>query len=195
LKIGYYVQGTVDEAFVCGVVDRYCPHAKMQEGLKRGRSKETLRREIKKALTDLVNYKSCDYVVVLTDSDELNWQEVYKNEWEKVPEQYKHLTVFGVADRNIECWLALDHPALAQELGCSVAAIPLDNPSGFIKRKFGLTSRDAVNEGKRRIREFVTRAPFHSWLATDKSFEHFWNQIWMLSKHGDCLIPNERDEN
>ena len=49
---------------------------------------------------DLVGDKACDIVVVLTDADANPWLEVRKRESARIPEDYRHLTVFGVADRN-----------------------------------------------------------------------------------------------
>ncbi len=196
MKIGYYVQGTVDEAFVKGLAKRkgYRPDATMEQGKFRGRSGASLRREIRQALLDLKNNHSCDYLVVLTDADEANWRDVYNREWKKVPSECQHITVFGVANRNIECWLSIDRPALATELGCKAEDIPTDDPSGFVKRRFGTGARGQVrHEGKERIQNFVSEVSFYHWLRNCKSFEHFWDQIYKLSKQANCSIPNERE--
>lgn len=196
MKIGYYVQGTVDEAFVKGLAKRkrYCPDATMEQGRFRGRSGTSLRREIRQALLDLKEDKGCDYMVVLTDADDAEWRDIYNREWNKVPEDCKHITVFGVANRNIECWLSIDRPALAAELGCKAEDIPADNPSGFVKRKFGVGSRGTERQvGEKRIEKFVSEVSFYHWLRNCKSFEHFWDQIYTLSKQANCSIPNERE--
>lgn len=194
MKIGYYVQGTVDEAFVKGLSERYCPKAVLAKGKFRGASAPSLRRDLRIALLDLRNNHSCDYLVVLTDADDAEWHDIYKREWDKVPIDCKHITVFGVANRNIECWLSIDRSALAAELGCKAEDIPTDNPSGFVKRKFGVGSRGTERQaGKERIEKFVSEVSFYNWLQNCKSFEHFWDQIYTLSKQSDCTIPNERE--
>ena len=53
MKIGCYVQGAADEAFVHGLAERWCPDAELAEGKFRGSSRESFRREIEKALLDL----------------------------------------------------------------------------------------------------------------------------------------------
>lgn len=190
MKIGYFVQGKADEAFVKGLADKYCPEATLAPGKFRGSSGESLRRDIPNALKDLHDNHGCDYLVVLTDSDEAEWREVHKNEWARIPIELQHLTVFGVANRNIECWLALDRGALARELGCKPNDIPSDDPSGFVKKRFGVSSRGP--QGMERIQRFVGNSDIGKWLH-DKSFEHFWERIFQLSKHETCAIPNIRE--
>ena len=136
MKIGYCVQGVADEAVVRGLADRWCPGAELAAGTFRGSSGETLRREIRKALLDLKDSKACDALVVLTDADANRWRDVKRREWGKVPDDCRHLTLFGVADRNVECWLAADPGALAAELGCRAEEIPPDDPSAFVKQRF-----------------------------------------------------------
>ena len=195
MKIGYYVQGTADEAFVHGLAARWCPGAKMAMGKFRGESKTSFRREVKKALWDLRDDKQCDVLVVLTDSDVAPWREVKQREWNRVPPDCQHLCVFGVAGRNIECWLAIDRPALARELGCQPDEIPrVDDLSGFVKREFGLGKRDAARESaKKRVKEFVARAPLKSWIEQSKSFEDFYESARSLAARNRCDLPNERN--
>ncbi len=129
MRVGYYVQGAADEAFVWGLVERWCPDAETAEGKFRGSSRTSFRREIEKSLWDLRDDKQCDVLVVLTDSDVAPWREVRQREWGKVPEDCRHLCVYGVAERNIECWLAIDRTALARELKCEPREIPSGDPS------------------------------------------------------------------
>lgn len=190
MKIGYFVQGKADEAFVKGLAERYCPDATLALGKFRGSSGLSLRREIPKALKDLHDYQDCDYLVVLTDSDEAEWREVHKKEWARIPIELQHITVFGVANRNIECWLALDRDALATELDCKPSDIPGPNPSGFVKRQFGIQVRD--DAGSERIKRFVSSVVLFNWV-NDDSFGDFYDQIRRLSKRENCNIPNERE--
>ncbi len=190
MKIGYFVQGSADVAFVKGLADKCCPEATLAPGKFRGYSGESLRREIPNALKDLHDHHACDYLVVLTDSDEEEWRRVHKKEWERIPVELHHCTVFGVANRDIECWLALDRDALARELDCKPNDIPSPNPSGFVKRKFGIQKRD--DAGSERIKRFVSSVVLLKWVNGD-SFGDFYDQIRRLSKREGCDIPNERE--
>ena len=53
MKLGYYVQGGMDEAVVQGLANRWCPDSELAEGRFRGSSGESFRREIRKSLIDL----------------------------------------------------------------------------------------------------------------------------------------------
>lgn len=194
MKIGYYVQGSMDEAVVHGLAARWCPAAQLARGAFRGSSGISLRRELLKALRDLRDDKHCDVLVVLTDSDAAPWRDIKRNEWGKVPEDCQHLCVFGVAERNIECWLAADRGGLAQELGCDVAEIPPGDPSGFVKRRFGIERRDeARNLAKTRVEEFVARAELNVWIRESESFADFYGNAKALASRLKCQMPNERD--
>jgi hypothetical protein len=194
MRIGYYLQGSTDEALVCGLVDRWCPEADVTRGKVRGLSGESLRREMAKALWDLRDAKHCDVLVVLTDSDVATWREVKQREWNRVPADCQHLCVYGVAERNVECWLAADRNALAAELGCAPEEIPTADPSGFVKRRFGLGERDhAREEAKQRVRRFVAAAPLRSWIGNSESFEEFYRDARNLAVQGRCHVPNELD--
>jgi hypothetical protein len=191
MKIGYYVQGAADEAVVHGLAVRWCPAAELAPGKFRGRSGASFRREIAAALRDLRDDKHCDVLVVLTDSDVSSWRDVKRREWQRVPPDCQHLCVFGVAERNIECWLAADRGALATELACNAADVPSDVPSGFVKKKFGLGER---NEGRRqakeRIAKFVKKVSFRLWLEAE-SFEDFYRDTRTLAARTGCQLPNE----
>ncbi len=193
MRIGYHVQGAADEAFVSGLRDRWCPHAELAPGKFRGRSQTSLRRELKNALHDLRDHKGCDVLIVLTDSDSRSsWRDVKREDWARVPEDCHHMCVLGVAERNIECWLAIDRGALAKELECAPDDIPTDDPSGFVQRRFGLGNRDdAREEAKRRVSRFVARAPLKSWIDGSKSFEDFYRDAKTLGAQLPCDMPNE----
>ncbi len=102
------------------------------------------------------------------------------------------MCVLGVAERNIECWLAIDRGALAKELGCAPDDIPPGDPSGFVKRRFGLGKRDDAREdAKRRVSQFVACAPLKSWIKGSKSFEEFYGDAKDLGAQIHCNMPNE----
>lgn len=192
MKIGYFVQGSVDDAFVRGLVKRWCPVAQLEEGRYRGSTGDSLKREIKSTLTVLRDYKRCDAIIVLTDADVDRWQDVKRREWEKVPADYHHLVVFGVTDRNIECWLAIDRNALAKELQCAPDDIPKDDPSEFVQRKFGFGCREiSFEEAKQRVSDFVAGVTLKFWIDNSDSFEDFYKDARALSTQTNCSIPNE----
>lgn len=195
MKIGYYVQGDADEAVVWGLAKRWCPNAELEEGRFRGSSKESFRREIANSLMDLKSDKRCDIIVVLTDADANRWRDVKEREWAKIPADCQHLTLFGVAEENIECWLAIDLGALALELECQKKDIPKNNPSksNFIKRRFGLTDRDTKQDAKARICDYVAQAPLRTWIRDSKSFEDFYEDARDLAAQNECSIRDERE--
>ena len=195
MKIGYYVQGDADEAVVRGLARRWCPDAALAPGRFRGSSNESFRRELSKSLMDLVGVRACDVVIVLTDADVNTWREVRKRETERIPQDYRHVTVFGVAERNIEWWLAIDRNALAQELGCRVEDIPGDEPdlSGFVKRRFGMTHRDTREDAKARVCTYVLEASLRPWIEGSRSFEDFYTRARQWALQNGCSLPNERE--
>ena len=191
MKIGYYVQGDADEAVVRGLATRWCPEAELAPGQFRGGSQESLRREIRKSLIDLTKYKACDVVVLLTDADATSWREVRTRESAKIPDDYQHVTVLGVAERNIECWMAIDRHALAKELQCPVGDIPEDDPSDFVKRRFELTDRDKKGDARKRVHDFVAGAPLKNWIENSPSFGAFYRDARQLALRTGCRFPNE----
>ena len=196
MKIGYYVQGDIDEAVVKGLAKRWCPDAELVKGPFRGSTRVSLKRELRIALSmDLKDDKGCDILVFLTDADANPWRDVKRRESKKIPTNCQHLTLFGVADRNIECWLAIDQGALARELQCQVNDIPTDDPSDFIKRHFGLTGSNKPNkdDAKARICDYVAQAPLKTWIGDSDSFKDFYEQARDLAAQNECSIPNERE--
>ena len=191
MKIGYYVQGATDEAVVWGLATRWCPNAELAEGRFRGSTRASFRRELRNSLVDLINDKDCGLVVVLTDADANPWREVKKRESAKIPDDCKHLTVLGVADRNIECWLAVNRQALAGELECTVNDIPDGDPSDFIKQRFGLSNRDSRHSAKKRVCDYVALAPLKSWIEGSDSFETFYREARQFALQAECAFPNE----
>lgn len=184
----------MDEAVVRGLAERWCPGAELAEGRFRGSSRESFRRETRKALHDLKDSKACDALVVLTDANVYRWQDVKRRESRRVPDDCRHLTLFGVADRNVECWLAADRGALAAELGCRAEEIPTGDPSDFVKRRFGLKDREGKEAARTRVREYVVRAPLGSWIRASDSFADFHDGARRLAKRTGCAIPNERND-
>ena len=193
MKIGYYVQGDADEAVVKGLAKRWCPDAELVKGPFRGSTNVALKRELLIVLSmNLKDEKGCDVIVVLTDADANPWRDVKRRESDRIPEDCKHLTLFGVADRNIECWLAIDRDALARELRCREEEVPTDDPSNFIKRRFGLTGRNKL-EAKARVCDYVAQASLRTWIEGSDSFADFYEEARRWAARNECSIPNERE--
>jgi len=193
VKIGYYVQGAMDVGFVLGLAKRWCPEAELAEPVFRGSSELSFRREIRKAMLDLRDAKACDVLVILTDSDVNSWRDVKQRESAKVPAECRHLCVFGVTERNVECWLSIDRRQLAVELDCQANDIPLDDPSGFVKRAFGIGQRDEKRQAAmERVRDFVASVSLKPWIDGSDSFADFYDEARRLAALINCQILNER---
>ena len=197
MRIGYYVQGAMDESVVRGLAKRWCPDAELAEGRFRGSSMESFRREIRKSLTGLKDGKECDVLIVLTDADANPWRAVKTRESSRIPNDCEHLTLFGVAHRNIECWLAIDRGALASELGCRVEEIPVlpKDPSGFVKGGFERRARSEGQDVQECVSDYVERASLRSWIEGSDSFGDFYEDARSLALQTKCKrrFPNERE--
>jgi hypothetical protein len=192
MKIGYYVQGSTDEAVVHGLARRWCPDADVAPGKFRGSSRQSFRREIENSLVDLRDDKLCDVIVVLTDSDENDWRQVKQRESARVPLDCQHLVVFGVAERNIECWLALDPHALAQAIRCNASDLAVSDPKGAVENGFGY-GRGDLADVKQRIMEYVHNGPIGAWIRKGESFADFYDDVRALAARTGCDVPNERE--
>lgn len=195
MRIGCYVQGGMDKAVVRGLAKRWCPGAELAEARFRGSSRESFRREIRKSLLDLKDGKECDVLVVLTDADANPWRTVKSRESSRIPTDCGHLTLFGVADRNIECWLAIDRGALANELGCRVEDIPVppEDPSGFVKGRFERRARSREQDVQECVSDYVEQAWLRSWIEKSDDFADFYGDVRRLALRTGCPFPNERE--
>ena len=113
MKIAFCVEGSGDRAVVRGLRDRWCPQAELLEGRFRGQLPRSQIPKECRILTD----KGADLIVFLRDSNLENWRDVLREDQEKCPPEFRHRAVFGVCDRNAECWLAADADHLAARLG------------------------------------------------------------------------------
>ncbi len=125
----------------------------------------------------------------MTDANKQDWREVKRRESDCVPVEFRHLTLYGVADSNIECWLAADRDYLARRLTVSPAALAVADPKSAFERALGITSYDRKEKD---IAAIVCDAPLRNWLKCSPSFEAFYKDAWLLSKQQGCIIPNER---
>ena len=193
MKIGYAVQGSTDRAFLHGLKERWCEDAEMVEGAFRGSTGLSLRRELAKICDDLFWQKSCDVIVFLSDADVADWRAVQRSEVEKLPDELRPWAVYGMADRNIECWLCADPRYIAQETGRPAADFAVDDPKGAFASALHV-SRDDKRESE--ITQLVRNAPaevLQRWLRNSRSFEDFYDQLLTVSRQRECEIENLRE--
>jgi len=187
MKIGYSVEGSTDRAFIDGLRKLWCPHAELEEGRFRGSTIQSRRREYSRML-EAFALRGIDVVVFLADGDGENWQEVKQNELEYLPAERRQQVVFGVPDRNIECWICADPHWLAEQVGGDAQLFMNNNPKNAFHVALGI-GRDKKEE---LISELVQRAPVHRWLV-NRSFEDFYEQLRDCSQVHGCHIENLRD--
>jgi hypothetical protein len=192
MKIGFAVQGSTDRAFVTGLRDRWCPDADLQEGAFRGSTGLSLRRELAKICRDLFNEKGCDLIVFLSDADVADWREVQRHEVAKLPDGLSGFAVYGMADRNIECWLCADPHYVARETARNADDFRVHDPKGAFESGLGI-NRDEKRE--ERVSALVSNAPvdvLKNWMR-NPSFEDFYDQLWAFSRRRGCQIENLRE--
>ena len=149
----------------------------------------SLRREIPNTCRELAA-KRVDLIVILSDGDGQNWRDVCREVSQTCPSEYQHLAVFGVCDRNIECWLCGDPTWIAQRTGRPVADYAINDPKGVFESALKIISSDRKEH---EIAEIVSTAPLHHWLS-NRSFEDFYDKIWAASIQNGCSIENLRDQ-
>ncbi|MCK4659705.1 MAG: hypothetical protein KAV82_09320 [Phycisphaerae bacterium] len=193
MRIGYAVQGSTDRAFLHGLKERWCKDAEMVEGAFRGSTGLSLRRELAKICDDLFCRKGCDVIVFLSDADEANWRDIQRQEIGKVPDPIKPVVVYGMADRNIECWLCADARYIAERTGRAAEDFAVDDPKGAFESAMHV-SRDDKRESE--IAQLVREAcanVLQQWLRNSRSFKNFYDQLLAMSKQRDCVIENLRE--
>lgn len=189
MSIGYSVEGATDRAVLEGLRQRWCPDARLVEGSFRGASGVSLRRDIPRICREL-GHKGVGAIAFLTDANEQDWRQVKKRESDFVPVEFRHVMLYGVADRNIECWLAADQDYLARQLNIPSQTLNVPDPKGVFERALGITSYDRKEEETASI---VRDAPIRNWLKRSSSFEAFYEDARRLSKRERYPIPNERE--
>lgn len=131
--------------------------------------------------------KGADVIVFLTDSNDENWREVQKRERSRCPACFAHLTVFGVAKRNVECWRVADPAHVAAHTDREEKEFRVADPKGVVESAFRITR---LEKQEARIAEYVRRAPLRQWLSSNESFEDFFDQLWQMTKALGCKIEN-----
>lgn len=186
MSIGYSVEGATDRAFLEGLRRRWCPDAVLIEGAFIGRSDTSLRRDIPRICQEL-GHKGAEVIVFLTDANDQDWRRVKQRESRYVPVEFHHRMLYGVPERNIECWLTVDREYAAKHLNVPPKALDVPDPKGVFERALGITSYDRKEE---EIASFVRDAPIRNWLES-RSFETFYEDARVLGKQQGHPIPNE----
>ena len=193
MRIGYAVQGSTDRAFLHGLKGRWCEDAEMIEGAFRGSTGLSLRRELAKICDDLFSQKGCDVIVFLSDADDANWRGIQRREVGKLPDSIRPFAVYGMADRNIECWLCADSHYIAEKTGREAADFAVADPKGAFESAMYI-SRDDKREPE--ITQLVREAPadvLQQWMRKSGSFEDFYDQLLAVSRQRECAIDNLRE--
>ena len=193
MRIGYAVQGSTDRAFLRGLKERWCEDAEMVEGAFRGSTGLSLRRELAKICNDLFSRKGCDVIVFLSDADEANWCDIQRQEVGKLPDSIRPFAVYGMADRNVECWLCADAQYIAERTGRAAEDFAVDDPKGAFESAMHV-SRDDKRESE--IAQLVREARadvLQQWLRNSRSFEDFYDQLLAVSRQRECVIENLRE--
>ena len=187
MKIGYSVEGSTDRALIKGLQTRWCKDAHLMEGRFRGSSRQSQRREIPKTCIELM-FKGAHIVVFLRDANDENWRDVLRDDQERCRPEHQHLAVFGVCDRNVECWICADADWIATKTGKPASDFRVTNPKGMFENALGISSFDKKEE---EIASLVQDAPLQNWLG-NRSFEDFYNRLWQKSKELGCSFENLR---
>jgi hypothetical protein len=186
MKIGYCVEGSTDRALLEGLRQRWCPNAEMIEGRFRG---AFTRREIPNACVEL-QHKGVDLIIMVRDANVEDWRDVVNGDEASCDTRHKHLVVFGVCERNVECWLTADAGYASSITGVPAQDFRVPDPKGIFEYAMQITSLDRKEP---EIANFTKGAPLHNWL-TKKSFENFYDKLRQKSKELHCQeIENLRD--
>ncbi len=184
------------EAVLRGLARRWCPGAEVVCAVRRGRTGETLRRQLYGALQRLFRVDECDCAVVLRDADKEKWNTAVDEDRSKLPPEHASLTICAAASRNIECWLSADIEDFCRETGADpgqVSAARKDDPKGIVQAAL----RDASSAGDKElyafVSEFVAAGPKAAWLDHQPCFVAFFDGCREHAAGRGCAIPNERD--
>jgi len=191
MKVGYSVEGSTDRAFLKGLKERWerwCPDMELLEGRFRGSTDLSLRREIDKICLEL-DVKNASLIIFLCDSNVNDWKDVLREFSGRCPPEFKHLTIFGVCDRNIECWICADVQWIANRTSRSASDFQLDDPKGVFENAMGITSIDRKEE---EIATLIKDAPLSQWNKKNDSFKNFYEEILQYSLRNNCQIENIR---
>ncbi len=185
MKIGYCVEGSTDRATLQGLKERWCTKAELIQG--RFRGMHFKRRDIPNVCLDLIGDKKVDLVIFLRDANDEEWREVLRADEEVCQPEYRPLAIFGVCQRNVECWLCADADWIAKRTGSQPNEFRVADPKGPFEKAMGITGLDRKEH---EIASLVQDAPLKAWLSNNRSFEEFYERIWDKSKERGCKIEN-----
>ena len=188
MKVGYSVEGSTDRAFLTGLRDRWCPAVELIEGRFRGRSGQSQRREIPNTCTELSS-KGAELIIFMRDANNEEWREVLTADNRRCADEHRHLVVFAVCDRNIECWLCADRDWIANRTNRTATEFTVVDPKGVFESAMQITTFEKRED---EIASLVSEAPLRRWLS-NRSFEVFYDALWQKSKDFACRIENLRD--
>jgi hypothetical protein len=140
--------------------------------------------------------KGADLIIFLRDANDEKWREALKNEESRCAAESRHLAVFGVCDRNVECWLCCHCEWIAKQTGIQPNEFRVGDPKGIFELALEISGPDRKEEA---IATLVKDAPtevLRHWL-TNRSFEDFYGKLWQQSKRlrerfPDCSLENLR---
>ena len=188
MRIGYSVEGSTDRAFLRGLQEKWCPCAELVPGSFRGSTKQSLRREIPKICFELIA-KSADLIIILRDADVNPWRDEVRRLLERCRSEHRHLVVFGVPERNIECWICAERAWVATRVGGSSQDFAVDDPKPVFESKLQIRGGDRKEA---EIAELVQAAPLGHWWRSSRSFKDFYERLWAVSRQRGCEIENLR---
>lgn len=188
MRIGYSVEGSTDRALLNGLQQRWCPAATLVEGRFRGTSGISQTREIPNTCIELQS-KGADMIVFLRDANNEPWRDVLKAEHTRCRSDHQHLTIFGVCDRNIECWISADADWIGERTGRPAAEFRIPDPKNAFNAAMRITGFD---RRELEISKLVAEAPLRNWLS-NQSFESFYEALRSFAKLNNCDLENLRE--
>lgn len=188
MRIGFSVEGSTDRAVLTGLQARWCQHVELVEGRFRGRSGLSQWREISKICTELAE-KRAQVIIFLRDSNDEDWRHGLQKASNRCDSIHQHLAVFGVCDRNIECWLSAAPSWIAGRYGRAESDFRVRDPKRVVESALGITRFDKKEE---EIAALVAAVPLRQWLS-NRSFEEFYERLRDRSQQLGCVLENLRE--
>ncbi len=194
-KIGVIYQDRNSIGFLRGLRDRLKCDAEFVEPPARVGKPRILPRQRAKFAWLYFRKQGVDLVVRFTDADRDRWQEVRREELERVPPEARAMWICGVAVNNPEEWLCLHVHHLAAIL--EVPPDQLDDPAartGVVKRALAALTRTDAGQSDV-VARIVRNAPcevFRRWLEDD-ALRKFYSDCRAAAARAECETPNELD--
>lgn len=193
-KIGVIYQDAISRGFLEGLCARLgCQAELVDPPAAIGTTRDLPRKQARYAW-EYFRKQRVDLVVRFTDADRERWQDVRRNDAQRIPSEAGSMWLCGVAVDCVEDWLVLDVSYAERRL-----QIPVDrlrnaqNRVGAMKSALAATPTESSRE---RSRKFVAEAPpdvFRVWLTVD-SFRTFYDDCRAAASRAGCETHNEHDE-